>query len=639
MLGHNHLYNFLFSRLQPSIPAVNLDDVVETNDSGSMGNNDNDYDPKGHCQVGLLRSIIHINVEIVRQGKSDERFTGYQRHAKIQDPWMSAVAQNQIPHLQAMSLSSHSNISVRTLILAAIKASSLNALKWILEANAPITTQFSDEEGAECLYAAAKHSGDAYAEMTLLLLENQLNPGRLSGDGMGIPLLHRAACFSNSSLAVCIMTLLLKRSDCDVNALDAFGNTAVSYAIATGCIHNACFLIQSSKCRLEAEYEGQSCFYYTLHLVPSFAWRAIVRELLITKRARAFLHCDADNKTCGCKGYEGEAGDCGFCGHESMRHRLTPLPSWFRDQYDTYIVTSSTRKRASSDESVDSEMSRQYLTDKYDASCDEDEETVLENRRGRLDVELLKKITTIRYGDIVQANGLNGAVVVDAQIAEETVTNSPELNTLEQVTVFQDCVSMEARDLQQNASKCVGLNVEEIHRDARRGKKFTGPWWLQQELAMVHSPRCLCQSSAFVTSETQLAHVAVCRWLRRTAIIHTPRDETESAIIALASVQPAFEHWRDVVQHDKQLAIEAVASPFTPLPRFLNNVLFHWRHSKQFLAFHRWKNFQTSTEVAHHRLETRLEAVAAEMRRNRFLTLRQRHHQLLYNTRSLKLTK
>ncbi|POM65975.1 Hypothetical protein PHPALM_18235 [Phytophthora palmivora] len=169
--------------------------------------------------------------------------------------------------------------SVRTLILIAIKNSALNSLKWILESNTPITKHLSDEEGVECIYAAAKHPGVVYAEMTLLLLEQQLHPGRLSGDGMGIPLLHRVACFSSTTLACCIMTMLLERSDSDVNALDAFGNTAVSYAIATGSFHNACFLIQNPKCRLEAEYEGQSCFYYALHIVPSFAWRIIQSEI------------------------------------------------------------------------------------------------------------------------------------------------------------------------------------------------------------------------------------------------------------------------------------------------------------------------------------------------------------------------
>ncbi|KAG3242295.1 hypothetical protein PI124_g12857 [Phytophthora idaei] len=487
--------------------------------------------------------------------------------------------------------------------------------------------------------------------MTLLLLEHQLSPGRLSGDGMGVPLLHRAACFSNATLACRIMTLLLERPECDVNALDAFGNTAVSYAIVVGCIHNACFLIQNSKCRLEAEYEGQSCFYYALHLVPSFAWRTIVRELLVTKRARAFLHCDADNNTCGCKGYEGEDGElhrpCGFCGHESTSHRIVPLPSWFRDQYDTYIVAKLPRKRShsSSDEGDDSDgdMSRQYLTDNYDTADGEDEEIVLENDRGRLDVQLLKRVTALRYDDILHANGLCGAVAVeppvDVQIAEETVTDNCNNCDLSSHPPEKESVlpkmEIDARDLQGNADPCVELYGDGIHR---RGRKFTGPRWLQEELVMVHSPRCLCQSSACVTSPTQLVHVAVCRWLRRTALVRThvtDRNVTESAIIALASVHPAFEHWRGVARLDRQSPIEAV----TPLPRFLSGVMFHWRYGKEFWAFQHWKNYRTTTEVAHHRLETRLEHVAANMRRNRFITLQQRQQQLQNTAQSLKPTK
>ncbi|KAG3216029.1 hypothetical protein PC129_g13094 [Phytophthora cactorum] len=651
LLGHYQLYKFLSSRLQTSLPEAQTDDVVENIIVESPENKDSDRSP----QVGLLRSIIDINDALVAQGKAEERFTGYQRYAIIQDLWVSAVTHNQVSHLQGMSLSSHPDVSVRTLVLAAIKASSFNALKWLLEANAPITTQLSDEEGIECLYAAAKHSGDVYAKMTLLLLEHQLSPGRLSGDGMGVPLLHRAACFSNATLACRIMTLLLGRPECDVNALDAFGNTAVSYAIAVGCIHNACFLIQNSKCRLEAEYEGQSCFYYALHLVPSFAWRTIVRELLVTKRARAFLHCDADNKTCGCKGYEGEDGDlhrpCGFCGHESTSHRIVPLPSWFRDQYDTYIVAKLPRKRShsSSDEGDDSDgdMSRQYLTDNYDTADGEDEEIVLENDRGRLDVQLLKRVTALRYDGILHANGLCGAVAVespvDVQIAEETVTDNCNNCDLSSHPPEKESVlpkmEIDARDLQGNADPCVELYGDGIHR---RGRKFTGPRWLQEELAMVHSPRCLCQSSACVTSPTQLVHIAVCRWLRRTALVRThvtDRNVTESAIIALASVHPAFEHWRGVARLDKQSPIEAVAGPLTPLPRFLSGVMFHWRYGKEFWAFQRWKNYRTTTEVAHHRLETRLEHVAANMRRNRFITLQQRQQQLQNTAQSLKPTR
>ncbi|KAF4142865.1 hypothetical protein GN958_ATG07928 [Phytophthora infestans] len=571
---------------------------------------------KAHGQVGLLRSIIIINEDLIARGKVEECFKGYHRNVTIQNPWVSAVTQNQVSRLQAMSLSSYPDISLRTLVLAAINASSLKVLQWILEANAPIATQLSDDDAIECLYATAKHPGDVYAEMTLLLLEHQLSPGRLSGDGIGIPLLHRAACFSNTMLATGIMSLLLERPDCDVNALDAFGNTAVSYAIATGSIRNACFLIKNPKCRLEAEYEGQSCFYYALHLLPSFAWRIIARELLITKRARAFLHCDAGNKTCGCKGYEGEDQDgdlyrqCNFCSHESTSHRIVPLPSWFRDQYDTYVTVSSTCKRPSSsaDEHDDSEseMPRQYLADSYDVATDEDEETVLENDRGRLNVQLLKRLTVLQYGDILQANGLSGTVAVDVQIAEETVIDSVNSKNGELTShaskkepEMSDCVTFDAQDLQQIADQYLELEGEGVHR---RGRKFTGPWWLQQEIGSVHSSQCLCQLPVFATRPSQLVQIALCRWLRRLALAHmrsTGTNETERAIIALAAVQPAFEHWRDVARLDK----ESVAKTLPLLP---SSVLLHWRYGKQLMALQRWKNFRTSPEVAHQRLETRL---------------------------------
>lgn len=200
--------------------------------------------------------------------------------------------------------------------------------------------------------------------------------------------------------------------------------------------------------------------------------------------------------------------------------------------------------------------------------------------------------------------------------------------------------------LQRDADKGVGLNDTSARRRDAGAKSTDYPWWLRPELAMVHSPRCLCQKSAFVVSPVQLAHVAVCRWLRHTAIrVHRQQQQhaariralgssrsTESAIVALASVQPAFEHWRDVARLDARGSAEAVARPPS---RVLRSVLFQWRHGKEFLAFQRWKNHETSAEVTHHRLATRLEQVVADMRRNRFATLKLRQQQLQDATRGL----
>ncbi|KAE8905585.1 hypothetical protein PF002_g20878 [Phytophthora fragariae] len=463
------------------------------------------------------------------------------------------------------------------------------------------------------------------------------------------------------------MTMLLERCDCDVNALDAFGNTAVSYALAAGRLHNACFLIQNLNCRLEAEYEGQASFYYVLHIAPSFASRAIIRELLMAKRDRAFLHCDADNKTCGCKTFERNGDEnralCGFCGHEASSHRMMPLPSWFRDQYDTYLAPNSAqeRPRSSSGEDSNSDTETSHNLSEFNAAGDEDEETVHENERGRLDVEMLKRITVVRYDDLLHANGL----AVDAQVADETITarsdrencrptwnNSTEIEYIAEMsctnTPEEPSQSTAEGILQRDADKCVDLNgTSSRRRDATSsgGKLTDYPWWLRQELAMVHSPRCLCQKSAFVTNPTQLVLVAVCRWLRHTAIVHkhaalvrdlgsscSSAGVTETAIVALASVQPAFEHWRDVARLEVREPAKAVARPST---RVLRSVLFQWQHGKEFLAFQRWKNHRTSAEVTHHRLATRLEEVVADMRRHRFATLNLRQQKLQDSTRNL----
>ncbi|KAK1930720.1 hypothetical protein P3T76_013677 [Phytophthora citrophthora] len=622
LLGHNYLYKLLSSRVQPTFPETKLEktDTLEPDSTDPAA-----YEPVGY---GLLRTLIDLNEKTKLH---QETFQGYQRYPIIPDPWMSAVAQNQVSHLQALSLSRTPDPAVSTciLILGAIKTASLDALKWIVNYSTPITKHLSDEEAIECLNAAAKHPSPVYATMTLLLLENQLNPGRLSGDGMGIPLLHRAACFSNVTLACRLMTILLERSDCDVNVLDAFGNTAVSYAIACGCIRNACFLIQNAKCRLEAEYEGQSSFYYVLHLAPSFSWRLILRELLVL-RDRAFLHCDAEDRTCGCKGFEGGGALCGFCEHGYNSHHVVPLPSWFRDQYDTYLNSPMKRFHSRSDEGDDSENEASQLNPTgEDISRDEDEEIVLENTRGRLNVAFLKRITVLRYDDILQANGLS---VETEEIAEETASDnnySPSENGLSNPIEILDEVSTVAFNTEdQQDDQCVDFNIFDANRKEMSCRKFIGAWWLRQEIGMVHSPRCLCQNSGVAVYPSQLVHVAVCRWLRRMAIrMQNSRDTasemvTESSIVAFASVQPAFEHWRVVA---KQSPLEAVRKP---LPRTLSSLLFHWRYGQVFMAFQRWKNHQTTMEVTHHRLSSRFELVVAERRRNRLETLQLRQLQL-----------
>jgi ankyrin repeat protein len=682
LLGHNGLYQLLSSSLQDdSLPQAKPVLETEADACQSSANSDADEEATEPWPIGLLRSVLEINENVTATstelGDSVASFRGYQRHDSVQNPWVAAVTLNQVSLLQAMALArpprANSSPSVCALVLAAIKSGSLGALQWILESSAPVAKHLSDQEAIECLSAAAKHPGDVYAEMTLLLLERHLSPGRLAGDGMGVPLLHRAACFSKPSLACRTMTMLLERSDCDVNALDAFGNTAVSYALAAGCLSNACFLIQHAKCRLEAEYEGQASFYYVLHTLPSFASRTIVRELLVAKRDRAFLHCEAEAKSCGCKGYENAPGVtakdgalpalCSFCGHESASHRLVPLPSWFRDQYDTYSAArNSPRKRyhSSSDEGDDSDS--EASPDQFEESS-QDEETALENARGRLDVQRLMRITALRYDDVLHVNGLSladasqqpehAALSVDNPATRSdpssddscgpATQNEPEGET-------PACVTME--DLAPVDGVAPGQRVA-LHGErigATRTRLTHCPWWLQQELAMVHSPRCHCQATALVTRPSQLVHVAVCRWLRRLAVgqmrQHATVNEglnslcsdsvTETAIVALASMQTAFESWRKAARLTDSLPAKAVPKSPAPLPRILSSVLFHWRHGKAFLAFQRWKHLQKSAEVAHHRLATRLEQVAADMRRHRFTTLQARQQQLQDATRSLQ---
>ncbi|CEG50168.1 FOG: Ankyrin repeat [Plasmopara halstedii] len=640
LFGHRHLYQFLFSQI-----SIRTDMRLAIDIPSSKKSFMNRALKKKLDLMGLFRNIIELNgITTTRssiQPKAYENSTGYKRYLVLNDPWLSAVSNNQVSHLQALSLVQRQpSVSMQDLLLCAIKACSIDAFTWILETYAPIMTYLNENESIECLYTAAKHPSSMYTKMTLMLLKAQFCSGRLSGDGTNVPLLHRAACFTNVTAAREIMSMLLERADCDVNALDAFGNTAVSYAIAAGCIDNACFLIQNLKCRLEGEYEGQACFYYTLHLVPSFAWRTLIQHILVTKRSRAYLHCDGDGESCGCKSFEyavcAVSQVCTFCGHEAPNHRILPYPSWFRDQYDTYRAAISPQRRLSSI-SDDYTSERDHLNNRFEVASVEDEEMLLENECGRLNVNLLKRITAIRFSDLLHASGLyiacaNEQEVIDQSRNENLVYESGDSFHL----LEEDLNLIHEESMVQKSTFCVKFQRPYGgDTDNEHNRQLTGPWWLQQELGMVHPSHCRCQTFAFVINPTQLVHLVISRWLRQ--IANSRMQQTISSDIvnmtegASITIQSAFGIWRYIAQQSPHEAA-------TPTLKLLKSILFYWRHGKQFVAFQRWKHHRNSAEFAHHQLVTRLEEIAIGMRQNRFLKLQLRQQQLIDDTRLLRLS-
>lgn len=213
------------------------------------------------------------------------------------------------------------------LALTAVANGALDALKWLLSAYS--AASLTEDDSNACVQLAARRmtggGGGAFVEMLPLLLDHSFPPGRLAGDGGEITILHRAACVGNPLLARRVITRVLAIEGCDVNVLDPHGNTPVVYALASGRLENACFLMQHANCRLEAEYEGQACFYYALNLVPSLPARRIVKALLMTERAHAFLHCDADSGACACKSFEVSVASGGGSGEVQWSCDAVPL--------------------------------------------------------------------------------------------------------------------------------------------------------------------------------------------------------------------------------------------------------------------------------------------------------------------------
>uniref|UniRef100_K3WIT5 Uncharacterized protein n=1 Tax=Globisporangium ultimum (strain ATCC 200006 / CBS 805.95 / DAOM BR144) TaxID=431595 RepID=K3WIT5_GLOUD len=247
-----------------------------------------------------------------------------------------------------------------SLWLISVESGSLAALEWLLDHTDFVQRCAAREETKDnpvdmLLLAASKHASDLHAHMTVLLL-SKLSPyysGRLAGDGTDTTLLHRCVGFANANLVQCaVETLLASIPGSSIEVRDAFGDTPIVYACAAGNLATLCFLVKTTRARLENEYEGQSSFYYTLQLLPSFAWRWIVGILLATHCNRGFLHCDAEDRSCGCKGWEDAPGTaameaevaqkCGFCNHDAESHRVVPHPPWFMDQYETYAGIEST---------------------------------------------------------------------------------------------------------------------------------------------------------------------------------------------------------------------------------------------------------------------------------------------------------
>ncbi|ETV91134.1 hypothetical protein H310_14229 [Aphanomyces invadans] len=212
----------------------------------------------------------------------------------------------------------------------------VDVIKWLLR-------QGVVDDGSALRRAASRCQG--MAMMALLDAEPPATSlGRLHGDGSSPTLLHLVT--RAHSHAPALIDTLVDTYHADVDVVDGHGLTALVYAMVCGNVPAMLHLLQRGA-RLEAEYEGQSGFYYVLHLVPSDVWRCFFQAFLRDSLHGRSLHC---TESCGCKSFEGamDATTCAFCSHPFDLHSQVPLPPWHHDVSDTYhLQTRSESSRGS----------------------------------------------------------------------------------------------------------------------------------------------------------------------------------------------------------------------------------------------------------------------------------------------------
>lgn len=600
---------------------------------------------------GFLRNVLVVHGESV--GEESDRFSiepapfNANHEPSFTDDLTSVCKANRVAQLKLLlSLETVrlGDSQLEHLVMAAIAGGAVDSLKWLLASFKPAVGSMS----STCVHTAARHSGDVFAEMMLLLLGSGFfQPGRLAGDGVDTTILHRAACFENSDLARRAITQILAIEGCDINVLDAHGNTPLAYALGSGRLETACFLMEHLGCRLEAEYEGQASFYYTLQLVPSFSARYIVAKLLKARRNRAYLHCSAEDRSCACKSFETQAGAdpssdhaealCNLCGHSFHDHTILPLPSWFRDQYDTYLdgrISGHNGKEqngANSDDSASESGDERVQPLETSAVPSEDD---VENTRGRLDSDLLLRVTSIKLGQLFLRLGLTPPTVSNT-IVEPSATEAPPSlaenaaasdANLASWTMMQENV-LGPNDPADRFDECESrILCNRVVTDADVADPLRLPPFLQADMAKLHPPPCRCQPMEYATTPQMVILVAASRWLRSTAA------NRSLGAIQLGSpsnlLQDALHRWLTAV--NMQVRTTSKSRPDLEHSRgsqSQRSVLAHWRFGRELAAFHRWKRLVRPSTVAHHRLEAAVEGIAADMRRHRFETLqhRQRH--------------
>lgn len=588
--------------------------------------------------------------------------------------WEAASALNLVPHLDALRLHRVPIANVAALATLAVDCGAFDALYWLLDyaARCPATRSALVAAHVGLVAAASRHTTEVYARATLRLLDAAPYTGRVAGDGTDTTVLHRCACFANVTLVEQTLAKALAVPGSSIDVLDGDGNAPVVYAFLSGHLAAVCALVskQELACRLEAEFEGQSCFYYILQLAPSFAWRWVLQKVLVEKCGRQFLHCDSgcvgngerqhsDSQAtvCGCKGFERPADAlttdqrddavCSFCGHAAAQHTRVPFPPWFMDQYETYVGVRADRTSSDCDRD----------NSEWEVNVGDDvNKLVVEDQRGRLGVSALAAVAAVKYANIAASFGLSALDPLDVVVPTTTNDECPVASEQDDSsggrqgwTMFplrcldSDCDStetscpgmVESRNDDDSDSDGSSLNEPGLDNDEL-------PWGLRKELDAAHPPSCRCQRfTDLVTSDAMWKHQLVSQWLwvsasRRRASSSRLSSSHPHSTPLHAVASPTWQLRLTLARWHTRTRAVATAHQIrlsddqrdSVVVRKLQQFLSHWQFARAFAAFQRWKHVRESNSEQHERLATALDAIVAHMRRSRLAVLREKHSTL-----------
>nr|CCA21234.1 hypothetical protein PITG_05829 [Albugo laibachii Nc14] len=497
-----------------------------------------------------------------------------------------------------------------TLMQTAIRNGSIKVFNWLLHHTKDTVLALPNItlSDAHLLWTAVlRHDSLLYAQMTEKLLECGLQPGRLRGDGSGFTILHRVATYPDVSLFQKILKVLkaLEKSESDVrldwNVLDAMGNTPIVYAITSGRLYNACVLCRIESVRLEAEFEGQSAFYYSSHLLPNAVWRYVFQQVMMKDRRHAYLHCEVEN--CGCKGfemstfYDHEKAQCGACDHNQSHHTSLPFPPWYLDFCDSYRCP--------------------FTADR----C-----TLVEGIHARLSDAKLLKIAKDRFVDLFAEFELKSPTqFIEGEsdthcCVERLETSTPEPRVMrrqgKKPPLHRSIVPKVRRwsgssflphKLSEEA--CWSMLLEGGLRFDTAVLNSTALSLANVDMSMLHPASCRCQQSTMCINGDTWLYYCISRWLRRVAL--------DSPIVCLTT-ESAFHLWRSIEPNSEKELLDRLSSPaYATIDRCIKQ----WKNAIRIASFRQWKRSVLSNKRLQEQSVDVAESLAGELSQSRLKRL------------------